>query len=148
MKNYARIALSFLLLLISAVLELRLKLASGWSFDFLLLALLIPPMFLSLREFLLFEAFSLWLFSILYSWSYLPLALLAAMPFAVFLFKSIFPWQSWLLPFAVALIGIVAFYSIVSPGLFLGSLGFVLFDLCVSFFVAWVYYGLFYMIDE
>jgi hypothetical protein len=129
-----------LILLGSFFLELKQKTAFGWSFDYILVALLVIPLFLDFFEFVFFGAVAFMLLKLVYPWSGPEVILLITLPVLVFIFKKIFPWQSWLEPFSAVLMGVTGFYSIINPAAFFGNLRFLLPDIALSMIFGWAIY--------
>ena len=133
-------ALASLFLAGSFLLEFKQKAAFGWSFDFILAALVVLPLFLDFSEFIFFGVLAFLLLKLAYPWSGLEAALLIFLPSLAFIFKKIFPWQSWLEPFLAVFLAITVFYSAANPGGFFGDVRFLVFDLAVSMIFGWVMY--------
>lgn len=141
-KGYSKIILAGLLLVALFVLEIKQKAAFGWSFDLILAAILILPLFLDLMEFLFFGSLVLFLLKFAYPWSGFEIVLLILFPFLAFFFQKIFPWQSWLEPFILVFFGISAFYGLTNPSAFFGNIGFSLLNISVSMILGWAIYCL------
>ncbi|MDO8504689.1 MAG: hypothetical protein Q7S36_02440 [Candidatus Liptonbacteria bacterium] len=139
-KNSGKILIIMLLFLLAGVLALKQKAAFGWAFDFLLVVLLIAPIFLDLGEFLFFEVFGIWFLRLIYPFSGLETVILALLPLFSFGFRRFLHWQSWAEPFAISFFGVLGFYACVSPAIF-GNLSFLFLDLSASLAFAWVLYA-------
>ncbi len=139
-RGFKTVIFATLLLLGSFFLELKQKAAFGWSFDYILAALLVLPLFLDFFEFIFFGSVAFLLLKLVYPWSGPEVILLIALPVLVFIFKKIFPWQSWLESFLAVLIGVTGFYALVNPSLFFENTGFLVTDLAVSMIFGWAIY--------
>lgn len=140
-SGWKKVLMSVLLLLLGSALELKIKAALGWSFDLMLIALLLPVFFLDIPGTLFFAAFSAWLFKTIYPFSALEAGTMAGLFILVFILKRSFPWQSWLKPFASVVLGILVFYGVANSKIF-SEPGLLFADLAVSSVFAWVSFAM------
>lgn len=141
--GFSKIVLACLIFLAAVTLQLKFLSALGWSFDLLLMAILIPTFFLDGAEFIFFGIFSAFIFRIIYPFNFGELAVLALLPIAIFILKRILFWQSWFEPLLAAIFGILGIYLLVRAPIFADGIGFLAMDVAVSFVFAWGLYALF-----
>lgn len=125
-----------LFLLLALLIQLKLQASFALTFDFLIVASLILPLFLTFSEFVFFYG----LFFFTFSGLLLPgteRAFLLIFPVVGFLSQNFFPWQSWFSSFFMSTLGIGAFYSLIATQGLLESPAFMLFNLAVSSMFGW-----------
>jgi len=142
-KGYSRIIVAVLFFATSFLLEIKQKIAFGWSFDLALVAILVLPLFLDFAEFLFFGSLAFLFLKSAYPWSGPETILLIAFPVLAFLFQKLFPWQSWLEPFILIILGLFGFYGLTNPSKFFGDIPFLFLDIFVSMIYGWIIYYLF-----
>jgi len=135
--------LAVLALLLALVVELRFLASLGWSFDFFLLAIIVPAFFLDAAELVFFIVFAAFLSRFIYPFGSGEILALLAIPLVIFALKRVLLWQSWFEPLLAAIFGILGFYMLVGAPMLANGFGFLAANVAVSFVFAWGLYALF-----
>jgi len=125
-----------LFLLIALIIQLKLEASFAWTFDLLIVASLLLPLFLTFSEFVFFYGFLFFIFSGLL----IPggeRTFILIFPIVGFLSQNFFPWQSWFSSFFMSTLGIGAFYFLISTHNLIANPSFMLFNLIVSSLFGW-----------
>ena len=138
-----KVFLAVLILLLSLDVELRFLASFGWSFDFFLLAIIIPAFFLDTVEFIFFGVFAAFLSGFIYPFGSGEMFALLILPLVIFALKRVLLWQSWFEPLLAAIFGILSFYILVGAPILANGFGFFAANVAVSFAFAWGLYALF-----
>lgn len=142
-RSAIRMLFSLISFLLAMALQIKFATALGWSFDLMLLTMVVPAFFLGAAEFLFFGAFCVFLLRIIYPFGLPEIAALAAIPLAIFVLKRVVFWQSWFEPLLAAVFGVFGFYILSGSDPLANGYGFIIMDLTLSVALGWGLYWIF-----
>lgn len=134
--RFSKLFGAILFLLIAITLQVKFAASFAWTFDLLIVAALILPLFLTFSEFIFFYGF----YTLIFSGLLVPggeKTFLLIFPIVGFLSQNFFPWQSWFSSFFMSVIGIGAFYLLISTHNLGINPSFMLFNVAVSSLFGW-----------
>lgn len=141
--QFTKVLLAVFALFLALAIELRFLASLGWSFDFFLLAIIIPAFFLDTAGFIFFGVFAAFLSRLIYPFGSSEIFAVLAIPSAIFVLKKVLPWQSWFEPLLAVVFGIFGFYVLIGNPVFANGVGFLAANIVISFVFAWGLYALF-----